>query len=68
MKDCKNKELNVGDFVAYVQGKNTSASIATGNVTRIYQGRYGEECSVDGNAHILKNRVLKLPNTLKSMD
>lgn len=67
MKDSKGQDLNVGDFVAYVHGKNDSANIATGTVTRIYQGRRGDECSVDGNAHILQKRVLKLPNTLKNM-
>ena len=60
MKDVNGVELKVGDKVAYVQGKNSSASIATGEITKIYPGRYGEECSVDGHAHILYNRVMKL--------
>ncbi len=60
MTDVKGNELNVGDKVAFVKGKNTNASIATGEVTKIYQGRYEEECSVNGNAHILSFRVLKL--------
>lgn len=50
MKDCKGNELKVGDSVVYVHGKNSNASLATGNITKIYAN--DKECSVDGNAHI----------------
>ena len=61
MKDCKGRELQIGDEVAYVHGKNSDARLQTGKVTRIYAGRYGrEECSVDGNAHIFSFRVMKM--------
>ena len=60
MVDVKGNELHIGDEVVFVLGKNKSASLATGKVTKIYQGHSEEECSVDGNAHILSNRVMKL--------
>lgn len=37
MKDCKGNELKVGDSVVYVHGKNSSACLATGNVTKFIQ-------------------------------
>lgn len=61
MKDCKGNELNFGDNVVYVKGKNTSARLETGTITKFYKNHFGEdECSVDGNAHILSFRVMKL--------
>lgn len=61
MTDCKGKELQIDDEVVYVHGKNSDARLATGKVTKIYPGRYkNEECSVDGTAHILSFRVMKL--------
>lgn len=58
MKDCKGNELKVGDSVVYVHGKNSSACLATGNVTKIYSN--DKERSIDGNAHIYDFRVMKL--------
>ena len=60
MKDCKGRELQVGDTVVYVKGKNTTASLATGKVTKFYKGYYAEECSVDSQSHITSERVMKL--------
>lgn len=60
MVDCKGNELKVGDTVVYIAGKNSGASLETGNVTKIYKGRYSEECSVGSHAHILSFRVMKL--------
>lgn len=61
MTDVKGIELNIGDKVVYVHGKNSDARLRTGNITKIYKSHYGdEECSVDGNAHIKSFRVMKL--------
>lgn len=60
MKDSRRRELQVGDFVAYVKGKNMDAAIATGHVTKIYKGYYGDECSVGKQTHIRTSRVMKL--------
>ena len=60
MKDIKGVELKVGDNVVYVQGKNKDASLATGEITKIYPGYYAEECSIGRHAHIASNRVMKL--------
>lgn len=61
MKDCRGVELQVGDKVVYIAGKNTTASLAIGKVTKFYTGFNGrEECSVDGQSHVLRNRVMKL--------
>ena len=47
MTDCKGKELNIGDEVVFIRGKNSFASLDTGNITKFYKNRYGEdECSV----------------------
>ncbi len=60
MKDIKGNTLKIGDYVVFVHGKNSTASLKTGTITKIYHGRFQEECSVDGNPHILQNRVMKL--------
>ena len=63
MLDINGIELAIGDKVCYVQGKNSDARLAIGNITKIYPSKhYGidEECSVDGNAHILPFRIMKL--------
>ena len=61
MKDCKEQELQIGDEVVYVHGKNSDARLCTGKITKLYKGRFDkEECSVDGTAHILSFRVMKL--------
>lgn len=61
MKDCKGNELNVGDNVVYVAGKNTRAGLETGKVTKIYVGQFGhDECSVGSHSHILSHRIMKL--------
>ena len=61
MTDCKGKELNVGDEVVFIRGKNSFASLDTGNITKFYKSRYGEdECSVGGQSHILSFRIMKL--------
>lgn len=61
MVDCKGNELNIGDEVVYVHGKNTNASLQTGTVSKFYKGCFGrDECSVDGATHILSHRIMKL--------
>ena len=61
MVDCKGNELNIGDKVVYVHGKNTNASLQTGTVSKFYKGCLGrDECSVDGATHILSHRIMKL--------
>lgn len=61
MKDCKGVELNVGDNVVYVHGKNADAHLETGKVTKFYTDTYGEEeCSVGSAAHIKSYRIMKL--------
>ena len=50
--------MHVGDHVVYVRGKNASAELATGHVTKIYENN--KECSVDGYAHVYDFRVMKL--------
>ena len=61
MTDCKGNELNVGDEVVYIYGKNSYAGLETGKITKFYKNRFGEdECSVDGNTHILGMRIMKL--------
>ena len=57
-KVTKGNELHVGDYVVYVRGKNASAELATGHVTKIYENN--KECSVDGYAHVYDFRVMKL--------
>ena len=47
MKDVKGNTLKIGDYVVFVHGKNSTASLKTGTVTKIYQGQFQEECSVD---------------------
>ena len=53
MTDCKGNELNIGDEVVYIYGKNSYAGLETGKITK-------DECSVDGNTHILSMRIMKL--------
>lgn len=61
MKDCKGRSLNIGDSVVYVHGKNAGAYLKTGDVTKFYKTRSGEdECSVGNAAHIKPSRVMKL--------
>ena len=61
MVDCKGNELNIGDEVVYVHGKNTNASLQTGTVSKFYKGcLWRDECSVDGATHILSHRIMKL--------
>ena len=38
MVDCKGNELNIGDEIVYVHGKNTNASLQTGTVSKFYKG------------------------------
>ena len=66
MNDIKGKKLEIGDDVVFIKGKNSSAEIGTGKITKIYpssQYGEGEECSVGGQAHIYSYRVMKLNNT-----
>lgn len=61
MKDINGNLLQIGDRVAYVRGKNSDASLATGIITKFYKGRCNaEECSVDSHPHIKESRILKL--------
>ena len=61
MKDCKGKELNIGDEVVFIRGKNSGASLDTGVITKFYKNRFdSDECSVGSQAHILSWRIMKL--------
>lgn len=61
MKDILNHELQIGDIVVYIQGKNSNANLAIGHITKFYTGQSNKnECSVDGHTHITENRILKL--------
>lgn len=61
MKDCKGVELNIGDTVVYIHGKNTDAHLETGEITKFYTGQYGsQECSVGSATHIKSRRIMKL--------
>ena len=61
MKDCKGVELNIGDEVVYICGKNSMTSLETGKVTKFYKNRFNEdECSVGKQTHILSYRIMKL--------
>ena len=61
MKDCKGQELNIGDEVVFVYGRNNDAILMTGKITKFYKGRFNDdECSVDNNSHIKSKRIMKL--------
>lgn len=61
MKDCKGNELNIGDKVVYISGKNSSVALEIGKITNIYKGTHEEyECSVGRQTHILSRRIMKL--------
>lgn len=61
MLDCKGNELQVGDEVVFVRGKNSFAKLDTGKITKIYKNRYNEdECSVGSQSHIMSFRIMKL--------
>lgn len=61
MVDCKGNELSIGDEVVFVKGKNKSATLATGKITKFYPGKYGsDECSVGSQAHLISERVMLL--------
>lgn len=60
MKDVFGNELNIGDDVIFVYGKNRDASIARGKVSKIYKGSYGDECSVGSATHIRRFRIAKI--------
>lgn len=60
MVDCKGIELSIGDKVVYIKGKNSGAELATGTITKFYTGRFGEECSVGSQTHIISSRIMKL--------
>lgn len=61
MVDCKGNELNIGDEVVYIHGKNSGSKLQTGVITRFYKNYYGyDECRVGKATHILSHRVMKL--------
>lgn len=61
MVDCKGQELKIGDTVVYIQGKNSGARLATGEITKFYKNQYNQdECSVGSQSHILRSRIMKL--------
>lgn len=61
MKDCKGRELSVGDEVVYVHGKNNDGYLNTGKITKFYKGAFNrEECSVGSATHISSNRIMRL--------
>lgn len=73
MKDAFGNKLKVGDKVVFVYGKNRSACLETGKITKIYINPHNcpgekEECSVDNHAHILSFRVAKIDNLASKID
>ena len=60
MLDAKGHILQTGDKVVFVANKGKAASIETGIVTKIYAGKKGEECTVNGHTHVLPHRVLRM--------
>ena len=55
MKDCNGNELEIGDYVVYIRGKNSGAFLDTGKVTKFYKDRYGTDvCSVGSQTNIIK--------------
>ncbi len=61
MTDCKGNELQIGDEVVFIRGKNSNASLDTGKVTKFYKGHFNnDECSVGSQSHILSFRIMKL--------
>lgn len=61
MVDCKGRELQIGDEVVFVRGKNSFASLDTGKITKFYKNHHNEdECSVGSQSHILESRIMKL--------
>lgn len=63
MKDVYKNPLEVGDFVAFVQGSNHNPRIQTGHITKIYDN--GKACTVNQSPHIYGYRILKLPKELE---
>lgn len=52
MKDAFGNELNIGDDVVFICGKNSLAEISRGKVTKFYKSHFGEdECSIGSHAH-----------------
>lgn len=61
MNDCKGIELNIGDKVVYIHGKNSGARLETGTITKFYIGQFNKpECSVGSATHICSSRIMKL--------
>ena len=61
MKDVFGNELFVGDEVVFVDGKNSSASISKGKITKFYKGHFNnDKCSVGNKTHILSFRIAKI--------
>lgn len=61
MKDAFGNELNIGDDVVFICGRNSLAEIARGKVTKFYKSHFGkDECSVGIHAHIFGFRVAKI--------
>ena len=61
MKDCKGRELQIGDEVVFIRGKNRDAVLDTGKITKFYKNHYNkDECSVGSQSHIWGSRVMKL--------
>ena len=47
MTDCKGNELNIGDEVVYVYGKDFNINLQTGTIDNFYKGDFGkDECNV----------------------
>lgn len=69
MKDAFGNELNIGDDVVFICGKNGLAEISRGKVTKFYKGHFGvDECSIGSHAHILKFRVAKIETLMRKED
>lgn len=61
MVDCKGNEINIGDYVCFIRGKNTDCSLDVGYVTKVYKGCFNrDECSVGSHTHIRSTRVMLL--------
>lgn len=66
MKDAFGNELNIGDDVVFICGKNSLAEISRGKVSKFYKSHFEEdECSVGSHAHILGFRVAKIETLMR---
>lgn len=60
MKDCKGVNVQIGDNVVCIAGKNTDARLVTGEITKFYNCNNRQECSVGRQSHLISSRIMKL--------